>query len=80
MLRRYIFALFGGAAFTALLTISTSAMAGCQGYCADRRVDGGVYAGCIMYYDQNDKLTNVGCYYTYPPRIIELDMVADGAQ
>lgn len=75
MLRRYVFSLFGGVAFAALLTTSTSAMAGCQGYCADRRVDGGVYAGCEMIYDEHDTLQDVKCFYT-SSRIVPLEEYA----
>lgn len=64
MLRKSLFSLFAGSAFAVMLAFSTSAMAGCQGYCADRTVDGGSYAGCTMYYDSNDKLTKVECAYT----------------
>lgn len=75
MLRKSIFSLFGGAVFAALLSLGPSALAGCQGYCADRRVDGGTYAGCTMYYDSNDQLTRVECAYT-SVRVIDAE-VAD---
>jgi hypothetical protein len=75
MIRKSMFSLFSGTVFAALLAFGPSALAACDGYCADRRVDGGVYAGCIKYYDGNDKLYDVKCAYT-SSKVIDDDAAA----
>lgn len=70
MIRKMLLSSFAGVFLTTILMLTPSALAACQGYCADKLLINGCeypYAGCTIHYDQNDRPYNVTCYYFVPP-------------
>jgi hypothetical protein len=67
MLKQLLLSCLAGVVFTIVALATPSANAACQGYCADKYLKNGCelgYAGCTIYYDANDKPTDVDCFYT----------------
>jgi hypothetical protein len=56
--------IFGGALFAAVLAFGQTAMAACQGYCADRRAGGLEFDSCTLTYDRNGTVIDQQCFYT----------------
>ena len=67
MLKQLLLSCFAGVALTAAFLATPIVNAACQGYCADKKLKNGCelgYAGCTIYYDANDRPTDVDCFYT----------------
>ncbi len=67
MIKQLLLSSFAGVFLTLLFLASPGVEAACQGYCADRHLSNGCelgYAGCTIYYDANDRPTDVDCFYT----------------
>lgn len=67
MIKQLLFSCLAGVVFTVVALATPSADAACQGYCADKKLQNGCelgYAGCTIYYDANDRPTDVDCFYT----------------
>lgn len=67
MFKQLLLSCLAGVVLTVMALVTPSANAACQGYCADRHLSGGCelgYAGCTIYYDANDRPTDVDCFYT----------------
>ena len=67
MLKQLLLSGLAGVVLTAIVMASPNASAACQGYCADKHLKNGCelgYAGCTIYYDANDRPTDVDCFYT----------------
>lgn len=78
MIRRMMFSVLAGSLLAAVLTFGHSAMAACQGYCADRQPGGLDFDSCTLTIDRNGNVTGVRCFYT-GVRIIDEAMVMEGA-
>ena len=67
MLKQLLLSCLAGVVLTAIVMASPNVNAACQGYCADKHLKNGCelgYAGCTIYYDANDRPTDVDCFYT----------------
>ena len=67
MIKQLLLSCLAGVVLTAVALATPSANAACQGYCADKKLKNGCelgYAGCTIYYDENDRPTDVDCFYT----------------
>jgi hypothetical protein len=81
MVRKMLLSSFAGVVLTAILMITPSALAACQGYCADKLLINGCeypYYGCYIWYDQYGNAQNAYCYYSTPPCAQEGDPPPDG--
>jgi hypothetical protein len=67
MLKQLLLSSLAGVALSAIIMATPTVNAACQGYCADKKLKNGCelgYAGCTIYYDANDRPTDVDCFYT----------------
>ena len=78
-MKRLAFSVFAGALVAMMLSASSTTRAACLGYCADRIAGGGVFDSCTITLDRNgEAISQPTCFYTSPPRIIELEVVEGG--
>jgi len=76
MLKRFVLSVFAGALVATMLSLSSTAMAACFGYCADRTWNGGVFDSCTITYDKNGEITGPPtCFYT-SSKVVPLEEAA----
>jgi hypothetical protein len=78
MFKRMTLSVFSGAFLALTLAFGPAVMAGCQGYCADRQVGGGVYESCQLTLNSNDEVIGVKCFYTSVKVIDETSSTESG--
>ena len=67
MLKQLLLSTLAGIVLTVAVMATPAVNAACQGYCSDRYLKDGCelgYAGCTIYYDANDRPTDVDCFYS----------------
>jgi hypothetical protein len=66
MIKKILLSVAAGVFLTAVFSVTPVAEAACQGFCADRHLEGGCvsdYAGCTIHYDSNDNPIDAECFY-----------------
>lgn len=73
MFRRMILSIFGGALLAVVFAFSQTAMAACNGQCADTRPGGLEFDSCLLTYDEFNGFGYFyyRCFYTSEPVIID---------
>ena len=75
-MKRLFFSVFAGALVATMLSLGSTAMAACLGYCADRTWNGGVFDSCTITLDRDGNLTGPPvCRYT-SSKVVPLEEAA----
>jgi hypothetical protein len=64
MFRRMTLSILGGAVFAVVLAFGQTAMAACQGYCADKQPGGLEFDSCQLTLNSQGEVIGVTCFYT----------------
>jgi hypothetical protein len=73
-MKRLAFSVFAGALVAMMLSLSSTTMAACLGYCADRQAGGGIFDSCIITLDRNNEaISQPQCFYTTQPKITPVE-------